>query len=55
MEEDLQRCRREQQEALERGQQLEQRVEELEERSTVMVEERDRQVKVMEVNITKLH
>ncbi|XP_054865333.1 cingulin-like protein 1 isoform X2 [Amphiprion ocellaris] len=48
LEEDLRRCRREQQEAQQRGRQLEQRVEELEERSSATVEDRDRQVKLME-------
>lgn len=51
LEEDLQRCRREQQEAQLRGQQLEQRVEELEERSAATAEERERQVKLMEVSV----
>lgn len=51
LEEDLQQCRGEQQEALLRGRQLEQRVEELEERNAATVGERDRQVKLMEVDI----
>lgn len=50
LEEDLRRCRREQQEAQLRGRQLEQRVEELEERSAASLGERERQVKLMEVN-----
>uniref|UniRef100_A0A667XAY4 Myosin tail domain-containing protein n=1 Tax=Myripristis murdjan TaxID=586833 RepID=A0A667XAY4_9TELE len=49
LEEDLRQCRREQQEAQLRGRQLEQRVEELEERNTSRVGERGRQVKLMEV------
>lgn len=52
MEEDLRRCRREQQEAQLRGRQLEQRVEELEERNAATVGERERQVKLMEVNVS---
>lgn len=50
LEEDLLRCHREQQEALQRGRQLEQKVEELEERNAGTVGERERQVKLMEVN-----
>lgn len=50
LEEDLRRCRREQQEAQLRGRQLEQRVEELEERNAASLGERERQVKLMEVN-----
>lgn len=50
LEEDLHRCRREQQEALQRGRQLEQKVEELEERNASTAGERERQVKLMEVN-----
>lgn len=49
LEEDLRRCRREQQEAQQRGRQLEQKVEELEERSAVAVGDRERQIKLMEV------
>uniref|UniRef100_A0A8C9Y6B5 Myosin tail domain-containing protein n=1 Tax=Sander lucioperca TaxID=283035 RepID=A0A8C9Y6B5_SANLU len=52
LEEDLRRCRREQQEAQLRGRQLEQRVEELEERNTATVGERERQFKVMEVKVS---
>uniref|UniRef100_A0A665W357 Cingulin-like protein 1 n=1 Tax=Echeneis naucrates TaxID=173247 RepID=A0A665W357_ECHNA len=52
LEQDLQRCHREQQEAQLRGRQLEQRVEELEERNAATVEDRERQVKLMEVNVT---
>ncbi len=52
LEEDLRRCRREQQEAQLRGRQLEQRVEELEERNAATVGERERQVKLMEVNVS---
>lgn len=52
LEEDLRRCRREQQEAQLRGRQLEQRAEELEERNTATVGERERQVKLMEVNVS---
>ncbi|XP_034735930.1 cingulin-like protein 1 [Etheostoma cragini] len=54
LEEDLRRCRREQQEAQLRGRQLEQKVEELEERNTAMVVERERQFKVMEGRISQL-
>ncbi|XP_056137164.1 cingulin-like protein 1 isoform X2 [Lampris incognitus] len=50
LEEDLQRCRRAQQEAQLRGRQLEQRMEELEKRSTSTVEERARQIKLMEMD-----
>lgn len=49
LEEDLRRCRREQQEAQLRGRQLEQKVEELEERNVAAMDERERQVKLMEV------
>lgn len=49
LEEDLRRCRREQQEAQQRGRQLEQNVKELEERSTTALGDRERQVKLMEV------
>lgn len=49
LEEDLRRCRREQQEAQQRGRQLEQKMKELEERSTAAVGDRERQVKLMEV------
>lgn len=52
LEEELRRCCREQQEAQLRGRQLEQRAEELEERKAAAVEERERQVKLMEVNIS---
>lgn len=52
LEEDLRRCRREQQEAQLRGRQLEQRVEEVEERSAATVGERERQVKLMEVDVS---
>lgn len=51
LEEDLQQCRREQQEAQLRVRQLEQRVEELEERNAATIDDRERQVKLMEVNI----
>ncbi|XP_029289836.1 cingulin-like protein 1 isoform X2 [Cottoperca gobio] len=54
LEEDLRRCRREQQEAQLRGRQLEQKVEELEEKNTATVGERDRQVKLMEGRIGQL-
>ncbi|XP_039665329.1 cingulin-like protein 1 isoform X2 [Perca fluviatilis] len=54
LEEDLRRCRREQQEAQLRGRQLEQRVEELDERNTATVGERERQFKVMEGRISQL-
>ncbi|KAM8752091.1 cingulin-like protein 1 isoform 1-T1 [Acanthopagrus schlegelii] len=54
LEEDLHRCRREQQEALQRGRQLEQKVEELEERNASTVGERERQVKLMEGRINQL-
>ncbi|XP_053175803.1 cingulin-like protein 1 [Scomber japonicus] len=54
LEEDLRRCRREQQEAQLRGRQLEQRLEELEERNATTVEERERQVKIMEGRISQL-
>lgn len=53
LEEDLRRCRREQQEAQQRGRQLEQKMEELEERSAAAVGDRERQVKLMEVKETK--
>lgn len=49
LEEDLRRCRREQQEAQQRGRQLEEKVKELEERSTAAVGDRERQIKLMEV------
>lgn len=52
LEEDLRRCRREQQEAQQRGRQLEQKMEELEERSAAAVGDRERQVKLMEVKKT---
>lgn len=55
LQEDLQRCRREQQEAHVRGQQLEQRVEELEERNAATAEDRERQVKLMEVHVWTSH
>ncbi|XP_068170355.1 cingulin-like protein 1 [Antennarius striatus] len=54
LEEDLRRCHREQQEAQLRGRQLQQKVEELEERNTVVAGERDRQVKLMEGRISQL-
>ncbi|XP_029378472.1 cingulin-like protein 1 isoform X1 [Echeneis naucrates] len=54
LEQDLQRCHREQQEAQLRGRQLEQRVEELEERNAATVEDRERQVKLMEGRISRL-
>ncbi|KAK5867232.1 hypothetical protein PBY51_011743 [Eleginops maclovinus] len=54
LEEDLRRCRREQQEAQLRGRQLEQRVEELEERNAATLGERERQVKLMEGRISQL-
>lgn len=53
LEEDLRRCRREQQEAQQRGRQLEQKMEELEERSAAAVGDRERQVKLMEVKEKK--
>lgn len=52
LEEELRRCRREQQEAQQRGRQLEQKMEELEERSAAAVGDRERQVKLMEVKKT---
>uniref|UniRef100_A0A8C7YW09 Myosin tail domain-containing protein n=1 Tax=Oryzias sinensis TaxID=183150 RepID=A0A8C7YW09_9TELE len=54
LEDDLQRCRKEQQEAQLRGRQLEQRVEELEERNTAVLEERERQIKLMEGRMSHL-
>ncbi|XP_035013360.1 cingulin-like protein 1 isoform X2 [Hippoglossus stenolepis] len=54
LDEELQRCRGEQQEAQLRGQELEQRLEELDERSAATVEERERQVKLMEGRISHL-
>ncbi|KAK5902079.1 hypothetical protein CesoFtcFv8_007373 [Champsocephalus esox] len=54
LEEDLRRCRREQQEAQLRGRQLEQRAEELEERNAATLGERERQVKLMEGRISQL-
>ncbi|KAM6925771.1 cingulin-like protein 1 isoform 1-T4 [Lycodopsis pacificus] len=54
LEEDLRRCRREQQEAQLRGRQLEQRVEELEEKNAATVGERERQVKLLEGRISQL-
>ncbi|KAF7658753.1 hypothetical protein LDENG_00008390 [Lucifuga dentata] len=54
LEEDLRRCRREQQEAQMRGRQLQQRAEELEEKNAATVEERDRQLKLMEGRISQL-
>nr|XP_019935085.1 PREDICTED: cingulin-like protein 1 isoform X2 [Paralichthys olivaceus] len=54
LDEELQRCRGKQQEAQLRGQQLEQRLEELEERSAAAMEERERQVKLMEGRIGHL-
>ncbi|KAM7002664.1 cingulin-like protein 1 isoform 2-T2 [Tautogolabrus adspersus] len=54
LEEDLRRCLSEQQEAQLRGRQLEQRVEELEERNAATVGERERQVKLMESRISQL-
>ncbi|XP_073328154.1 cingulin-like protein 1 [Pagrus major] len=54
LEEDLHRCHREQQEALQRGRQLEQKVEELEERNASTVGDRERQVKLMEGRISQL-
>ncbi|XP_051238396.1 cingulin-like protein 1 isoform X2 [Dicentrarchus labrax] len=54
LEEDLRQCRREQQEAQLRGRQLEQRVEELEERNATTVGDRERQVKLMEGRISQL-
>lgn len=52
VEEDLRQCRRELQEAQLRVRQLEQRLEDLEERNAATVEDRERQVKLMEVNIS---
>ncbi|KAM4553605.1 cingulin-like isoform 1-T1 [Fundulus diaphanus] len=54
LEEDLRRCRREQQEAQLRGRQLEQRAEELEERNAGVLEERERQIKLMEERTRRL-
>lgn len=54
LEEDLRLCHREQEEAQLRCRQLEQRVEELEERNTSMVGERERQVKLLEVNVSAM-
>uniref|UniRef100_A0A8C4DCQ5 Cingulin like 1 n=1 Tax=Dicentrarchus labrax TaxID=13489 RepID=A0A8C4DCQ5_DICLA len=54
LEEDLRQCRREQQEAQLRGRQLEQRVEELEERNATTVGDRERQVKLMEVDVSAM-
>ncbi|XP_042351817.1 cingulin-like protein 1 isoform X2 [Plectropomus leopardus] len=54
LEEDLRRCRREQQEAQLRGRQLEQKMEELEERNAASVGDRERQVKLMEGRISQL-
>ncbi|CAL9696811.1 unnamed protein product [Knipowitschia caucasica] len=54
VEEELRRCRREQQEAQVKGQRLEQRVVELEERNSASAEDRDRQVKLMESRISQL-
>ncbi|XP_042268396.1 cingulin-like protein 1 isoform X1 [Thunnus maccoyii] len=54
LEEELRWCRREQQEAQLRGQQLEQRLEELEEKNATTVEDRERQVKLMEGRISQL-
>lgn len=50
LEEDLRQCHGERQEAQLRVRRLEQRVEELEERNAATVEDRERQVKLMEVN-----
>lgn len=52
LEENLRQCRREQQEAQLRGRQLEQRVEELEERNAGTMGERERQVKLLEVKMS---
>ncbi|XP_067358497.1 cingulin-like protein 1 isoform X2 [Channa argus] len=54
LEEDLQECRREQQEAHLRVRQLEQKVDELEGRNASTVEDRERQLKVMEGRIHQL-
>nr|XP_057930853.1 cingulin-like protein 1 isoform X2 [Doryrhamphus excisus] len=54
LDEDLQRCRGEQQEAHSRARQLEQRVEELEETNITMVDERERHVKLLEGRISQL-
>ncbi|XP_054475911.1 cingulin-like protein 1 [Anoplopoma fimbria] len=54
VEEDLRRCLREQQEAQLRGRQLEQRVEELEEKNAATLGDRERQVKLMEGRISQL-
>ncbi|XP_075998715.1 cingulin-like protein 1 isoform X2 [Genypterus blacodes] len=54
LEEDLRRCRREHQEAQLRGRQLQQKVEELEERNAGTMDERDRQVKLMEGRISQI-
>ncbi|XP_023180821.1 cingulin-like protein 1 isoform X2 [Xiphophorus maculatus] len=54
LEEDLQRCHREQQEAQLRGRQLEQRVEELEQKNAAVLEDRERQAKLMEDRTRRL-
>ncbi|XP_055078361.1 cingulin-like protein 1 isoform X2 [Periophthalmus magnuspinnatus] len=54
VEEELRRCRREQQEAQVIGQRLEQRVAELEQKTVITAEDRDRQVKLMETRISQL-
>ncbi|XP_029992515.1 cingulin-like protein 1 isoform X2 [Sphaeramia orbicularis] len=54
LEEDLRRCWREHQEAQLRGRQLEQKVQELEEKNGAMVDDRERQVKLMEGRISQL-
>ncbi|KAM6960640.1 cingulin-like protein 1 [Aplochiton taeniatus] len=54
LEEDLRLCWREREEAQQRGRQLEQRVEDLGSRNTATLEDRARQVKLMEGRITHL-
>ncbi|KAK2842406.1 hypothetical protein Q5P01_012606 [Channa striata] len=54
LEEDLRQCRREQQEAQLRVRQLEQKADELEGRNVATVEDRERQVKVMEGRVRQL-
>ncbi|XP_024912124.1 cingulin-like protein 1 [Cynoglossus semilaevis] len=54
LEEDLLQCHRSQQEAQLRSQQLEQKVRELEEKNVATVDERERQVKLMEGRISRL-
>ncbi|XP_034032096.1 cingulin-like protein 1 isoform X1 [Thalassophryne amazonica] len=54
LKDDLLRCQKEQQEAQLRSRQLEQMMEELEERNTITVDDRERQVKLMEGRIHQL-